>query len=138
MLAVMLLSQHRVLSSKTIRLNALCGAQCIGHAVRTWSAVCSEVPHLQFSEGARPHCKEQQMELPNTSPQVVEPNSSCSGYAHPSRPGTSPGRKSTEPGSIFTVLHFPFVIRPFRSMDAKSGKVVQKILRSWHKWASGS
>ena len=24
------------------------------HAVRTWSAVCSEVPHSQFGEGARP------------------------------------------------------------------------------------
>ena len=28
---------------------------CIGHAVRTWSAVCSEAPHSQFGEGARPH-----------------------------------------------------------------------------------
>ena len=55
MLAVMLLSQHRVLSSKTIRLRAPCGARCIGHAVSTWSVVCSEAPHSQFSEGARPH-----------------------------------------------------------------------------------
>ena len=30
-------------------------AQCIRHAVRTWSAVCSEAPHSQFGEGARPH-----------------------------------------------------------------------------------
>ena len=28
---------------------------CIGHAVRTWSVVCSEVPHSQFDERARPH-----------------------------------------------------------------------------------
>ena len=27
----------------------------IGHAVSTWSAVCSEAPHSQFGEGARPH-----------------------------------------------------------------------------------
>ena len=54
-LAVMLLSQHRVSSSKTVRPRIPCGAQCIGHAVSTWSAVCSEVPHSQFSEGARPH-----------------------------------------------------------------------------------
>ena len=27
----------------------------MGHAVSTWSAVCSEVPHSQFGEGARPH-----------------------------------------------------------------------------------
>ena len=55
MLAVVLLSQHRVSSSKTIRPRALCGARCIGHAVRTWSAVCSGAPHSQFGEGARPH-----------------------------------------------------------------------------------
>ena len=29
--------------------------RCIGHAVSTWSAVCSEAPHSQFGEGARPH-----------------------------------------------------------------------------------
>ena len=55
MLAVVLLSQHRVSSSKTVRPRAPCGAQCIGHVVRTWSAVCSESPHSQFGEGARPH-----------------------------------------------------------------------------------
>ena len=55
MLAVMLLSQHRVLSSKTVRPRTLCGAQCIRHAVSTWSADCSEAPHSQFDEGARPH-----------------------------------------------------------------------------------
>ena len=54
-LAVLLLSQHRVSSSKTVRPRAPCGARCIGHAVSTWSAVCSEAPHSQFGEGARPH-----------------------------------------------------------------------------------
>ena len=55
MLAVVLLSQHRVSSSKTVRPRAPCGARCIGHAVSTWSAVCSEAPHSQFDVGARPH-----------------------------------------------------------------------------------
>ena len=55
MLAVMLLSQHRVSSSKTVRPRAPCGARCIRHTVSTWSAVCSEAPHSQFGEGARPH-----------------------------------------------------------------------------------
>ena len=40
-LAVMSLSQHRVSSSKTVRPRAPCGVRCIGHAVSTWSAVCS-------------------------------------------------------------------------------------------------
>ena len=56
MLAVMSLSQHRVSSSETVRPRAPCGARCIGHAVSTWSAVCSEAPHSQFGEGARPIC----------------------------------------------------------------------------------
>ena len=55
MLAVMSLSQHRVSSSKTVRSRAPCGARCIEHAVSSWSAVCSEAPHSQFGEGARPH-----------------------------------------------------------------------------------
>ena len=55
MLAVMLLSQHRVSSSKTIRPRAPCGARCVGHIVGTWSVVCSEAPHSQFGEGVRPH-----------------------------------------------------------------------------------
>ena len=55
MLAVMLLSQHRALSSKTVRSRAPCGARCIGHAVSTWAAICSEAPHSQFGEGARFH-----------------------------------------------------------------------------------
>ena len=55
MLAVVLLSQHRVLLSKTVKPRTPCGARCIRHAVGTWSAVCSEAPHSQFGEGARPH-----------------------------------------------------------------------------------
>ena len=55
MLAVMSLSQYRVSSSKTVRPRAPCGARCMRHAVSTWSAVCSEAPHSQFGEGARPH-----------------------------------------------------------------------------------
>ena len=55
MLAMVLLSQHRVSSSKTVRPRAPCGARCIGHAVSTWSAVCSEAPHSQFGEGAIPY-----------------------------------------------------------------------------------
>ena len=55
MRAVVLLSQHRVSSYKTVRPRAPCGARRIGHGIRTWSAVCLEAPHLQFGEGARPH-----------------------------------------------------------------------------------
>ena len=79
MLAVVLLSQHRVSSSKTVRPCASYGARCIGHAVSTWSAVCSEAPHSQFGEANETPFVHGQMESPNTSPQAVELNPSCSG-----------------------------------------------------------
>ena len=53
MLKVMVLNQHRVSSSKTVRPRASCGARYMGHAIRAWSAVCSDVSHLQFGEGVR-------------------------------------------------------------------------------------
>ena len=109
-----------------------------GHAVGTWSAVCSEAPHSQCGKGARPHLCMDEWNRPTPSSQAVELNPSCSRIAHPNRPGTGPGHKSTEPGSTFTVLRFPFKICPFRGADAKSGKVVQEIPRTWHKRASGS
>ena len=56
MLAVMLLSQHRDLASKTLRPPAVCGAQWMEQAVTTWSAICSEAPHSQFGEEARHVC----------------------------------------------------------------------------------
>ena len=55
MLAAMLLSQHRVLSSKIFRPRVPCAARCMGHAIKTWSAVCSMAPNSQFGEGARFH-----------------------------------------------------------------------------------
>ena len=51
-------------SSKTVRPRAQCGARCIGHAVTTWSAVCSKAPHSQFGEGARPHLCMDEWNLP--------------------------------------------------------------------------
>ena len=55
MLALMVLSQHRVSSSKTDRPTIPRGARCVGHNEMMWSAVCSEAPHSQLDVGARPH-----------------------------------------------------------------------------------
>ena len=120
-LAEMLLSRYRVSSSKNVRSRAPCCAQCMGNAIRTWTAVCSAVPYSQFNEGARPH---EQMESPNTSPRVLELNPSCSGKAHPNRPGTE--YKSREPGKILTILHVLFMVFPLRSANAKSGKIIKR------------
>ena len=55
MLAVMVLSQHRVLTSKTISPRIPVGARCTGHVRMMCCAVCSAAPHSQFDVGARPH-----------------------------------------------------------------------------------
>ena len=52
MLAAMLLSL-RVLSFKTLRLRAPCGARCMGYAIKSWSAFCSKAMHSYFGEGAK-------------------------------------------------------------------------------------
>ena len=66
----------------------------------------------------------ERMESPNTSPQAVELNRSCSGQTHSNRSGPGPGYKNTEPGCILAIIFVPSLIRPLRSADAKSGKVV--------------
>ena len=55
MLAVAVLSQHLVSSSKTVRPASSRGARCMGHAEITWSAVSLVAPHSQFDEEARLH-----------------------------------------------------------------------------------
>ena len=110
MLAVVLLSQHRVSSSKTVRPRAPCGARCIGHAISTWSAVCSEAPHSQFGEGARPHLCMDEWNRPTPVRRRLSLTQTTRGKLIPTGLGTGLGHKSTEPGSIFTVLRVLFVI----------------------------
>ena len=138
MLEVVLLRQHRVSSSKTVRPRAPCGARCIRHAVSTWSAVCSEAPHSQFGKGARPHLCMDEWNHPTPVRRRLSLTQAARGKPIPTGLAPVSGNKSTDPGSIFTVLRFPFVICPFRSADAKYGKVVQEIPRSWHKRTSRS
>ena len=133
MLAVVLLSQNRVSSSKTVRPRAPCGARCIGHAVETWSAVCSEAPHSQFGERVRPHLCMDEWNCPTPVRRRLSLTQAARGKPIPTRLLPVPGTKARSLKAFFTILRFPFVICPFRSADAKSGKVVQKIPRSWHK-----
>ena len=122
-LAVMLVSQHRVSSSKTVRPCAPCGARCMGHAIRTWFAVCSETAHLQFGHKARPHLCMDEYNLPTpvrrrlSLPKLI-------GAARFNTPGTGPRYKNTKFRCILTVLRVPFMIRPLRNANVKSVKVV--------------
>ena len=122
MLAVMLLSQHRVSSSKTVRPRAPYGARCMGHAVRSWSTICSEAPHSQFGEGTRPHLCMDEWNRP--TPVRRHLSLSFLGQAYNNKPGTDPEYENTEPGCILTILCIPFMVCSLRSADAKSGNVV--------------
>ena len=65
------------------------------------------------------------MELPNTSSQAIELDPSCSGQAHSNRlAGTAAGYENKEPGCILAVLHVSSIVRPLRSEDTMSGKVL--------------
>ena len=64
-LTVVLLSQHRVSSSKTVRFRAPCGAQLIGHAVEHGLRFVQGHHTLNFMKKRDPICAWTK-ELPNT------------------------------------------------------------------------
>ena len=100
-LAVVSLSQHRVSSSKTVRPRAPCGARCIGHAVSTWSAVCSEAPHSQFGEEARPYLCMDEWNRPTSVRRRLSLTQAARGKPIPTGLALVSGHKSTEPGKHF-------------------------------------
>ena len=134
----MLLSQYQVSSSKIVRPRAPCGARCMRHANTMWSTVCSAAPHSQFGKGVRPPSVHGRMESPNKSPQAIELNRSYLGKFHSDKAGTGPGYENKKPECILIILHAPSIVCPLGSVDVKFGKIVQKIPRSCHKWASRS
>ena len=111
MLAVVLLNHHQVSSFKTVRPWAPCGAQCIGHAVRTWSAVCSEAPHSQLGEVVRPHLCMDKWNRP--TPVCRQLSLTQAAWGKPIPTGLAPvlGTKlqSLEAFSQYSILHLWFV-----------------------------
>ena len=107
----MSLSQHRVSSSKTVRPRAPCGARCIGHTVSTWSAVCSEAPHSQFGEGARPHLCMDEWNRPTPVRRRLSLIQAARGKPIPT--GLAPVRgtkaRSLEAPSQYSAFHLRFV-----------------------------
>ena len=111
MLAVVFLSQHRVSSSKTVRSRAPCGARCIGHAVSTWSEVCSEASHSQFGEGARPHLCMDEWNRPTPVRRRLSLTQAARGKPIPTglAPVSSTKARSLEAFSQYSVFHLWFV-----------------------------
>ena len=69
---------------------------------------------------------QKRMELPNTSPQAIKLNPSCSGQVNCNKPGAGPEYENTEPECTFTIPYIPFMICPLRSPDVKSGEFVKR------------
>ena len=113
MLAEVLLSQHRVSSFKTIRPRAPCRARCIGHAVRTRSAVCSEAPHSQFGEEARPHLCMDKWNRPTLICRQSSLTQAARGKPIPTDLAPVPGTKarSLEAFLQYSVFHLWFSIQ---------------------------
>ena len=111
MLVVVLLSQHRVSSSKTVRPRAPCCDRCIGHVVSTWSAVCSEAPHSQFGEGARPHLCMDEWNRPTPVRRRLSLTQAAWAKPIPTGLAPIPGTKtrSLEAFSQYSVFHLWFV-----------------------------
>ena len=107
MLTVVLLSQHRVSSSKTVRPRAPCGARSIGHAVSTWSVICSEAPHSQFGEGARPHLCMEEWNRPTPVRRQLSLTQAARDKPIPTGLAPVPGTKarSLEAPSQYSVFH---------------------------------
>ena len=134
----MSLSQHRVSSSKTVRPRAPCGARCIGHTVSTWSVVCSEAPHSQFGEGARPHLCMDEWNRPTPVRRRLSLTQAARGKPIPT--GLAPVRgtkaRSLEAPSQYSVFHLRFVhsearmpslarlSKRFRAADTDAEKLV--------------
>ena len=112
MLGAMVLSQHRVSSSRTIRPCTPCHTQC-----RLWGMLLRRGQRFVLWRRIRNSVKDRdpighgRMESPNTSLQTIDLNPSCSKQPHSNRLGTGDGYESMELGCILTVLRVPSLIR---------------------------
>ena len=124
MLAMMLLSQHRFRHAKSVSPRAPCDSQCMGYAIGMWSAICSEMSHSLFGEGARPHFCMDEWNRPTPVRRRLSLAQAVWGKLIPTGLALVLGLKNTEPGCIFVVLRVPSIICSLRSADAEFGKVV--------------
>ena len=99
MLAVMVLSQHRVSSLKTDRSRAPYGVRCMGHAVRMWSAFVQRAPHRNSMKELEPFVH-RKLESLNTSLQAIKLDPNCLKQAQCNRPW----HENMEPGSMFPLI----------------------------------
>ena len=88
-----------------------CPMYCIEHAVSTWSAVCSEAPHSQFGEGARPHLYMDEWNRPTPVLRRLSLTQAARDKPIPTGLAMVPGTKtrSLEAFSQYSAFHLWFV-----------------------------
>ena len=80
MIAVMLMSQYLISSSRSDRPQRSFGVWCVGHTEMMWPAICSCSLHSQLHEKARPHlCMDSQ----NAQRQFARLNFTQAGLGRP-------------------------------------------------------
>ena len=102
MLAVMVLSQHRVSLFRNVRPRPPCGVQCMGTLLEH---------DLRFVQGVRTGNREkfrtpgvpllhERTKHPYTTFQAIELNLNCLGKAYSNRPGAGHGNEITKPDAL--------------------------------------
>ena len=114
---------------KTVIPCAPFSVRCIGHGIRTWSAVCSVAPNSQFRGGARLHLCMDELNCPTpVCKRLTLTQASFLGKVHSNRPGTGTGTddgyENAEPGCILTMLRVSSIFGPLRSVNTMFGKAV--------------
>ena len=89
----------------------------MGHTIRTWSAVCSEAPHSQLGEGARPYLCMDEWNRPTPICRRLSLTQAIWDKPNPTGLVLAMGMKA-QSLDVFSVHRVPPIIRPLKSVDA--------------------
>ena len=103
---------------KTVRPFVPCGFRCMGHADRTWSAVCSVTQHVQSAEGARSHLLKDELNHLTPVPRRLTLIQAVGGKLIPTNLILAIGTKAQNLNVLLQNFVIPFTILPMRSADA--------------------
>ena len=122
MLAVVVLSQHRVASCKTCRPRVPLGIWCMRHKDMTGSAVCSVAPHSQCGDGARPHLNMDEWKRPTPIRRRLSLDQDVLGRLIPCGLELTLGM-TARTLEVLQVVRVPFMFHPLLYADVQSDKL---------------
>ena len=96
-----------VIQNRQTSCSMWCLMYCIGHAVSTWSAVCSKALHSQFGEEARPHLCMDEWNRPTSVRRRLSLTQAARGKSIPTGLAPVPGTKvrNLKAFSQYSVFH---------------------------------